>query len=50
MTFGALQHSKEKAFNPVKLVECLGIRTGEQQDAQEQVNFWGYCPQWLTNH
>ncbi|KAJ1309785.1 hypothetical protein OPQ81_006550 [Rhizoctonia solani] len=35
MTFGALQHSEEKAFNPVKLVECLGIRTGEQQDAQE---------------
>ncbi|CAE6449091.1 unnamed protein product [Rhizoctonia solani] len=35
MTFGALQHSNEKAFNPVKLVECLGIRTGEQQDAQE---------------
>ncbi|CAE7168504.1 unnamed protein product [Rhizoctonia solani] len=35
MTFGALQHSNEKAFNPVKLVECLGIRAGEQQDAQE---------------
>ncbi|CAE6483095.1 unnamed protein product [Rhizoctonia solani] len=35
ITFGALQHSNEKAFNPVKLVECLGIRTGEQQDAQE---------------
>ncbi|CAE6490373.1 unnamed protein product [Rhizoctonia solani] len=35
MTFGALQHSNERAFNPVKLVECLGIRTGEQQDAQE---------------
>ncbi|KAG8713111.1 hypothetical protein FRC11_013264, partial [Ceratobasidium sp. 423] len=35
MTFGALQHSNEKAFNPVKFVECLGIRTGEQQDAQE---------------
>ncbi|KAF8758544.1 Cysteine proteinase [Rhizoctonia solani] len=35
VTFGALQHSKEKSFNPVKLVECLGIRAGEQQDAQE---------------
>lgn len=35
ITFGALQHSGEKSFNPVKFVECLGIRTAEQQDAQE---------------
>ncbi|KAG8727339.1 hypothetical protein FRC12_022595, partial [Ceratobasidium sp. 428] len=34
-TFGMLQEGTKKAFNPVKLVERLGIRTAEQQDAQE---------------
>lgn len=34
-TFGMLQESGAKSFNPVKFVECLGIRAAEQQDAQE---------------
>ncbi|KAI0044824.1 cysteine proteinase [Auriscalpium vulgare] len=34
-TFAALQESKTKVFNPVKLVESLKLRTNEQQDAQE---------------
>ncbi|KAG9126666.1 hypothetical protein FRC07_002539 [Ceratobasidium sp. 392] len=34
-TFGMLQQSVKKSFNPVKFVECLGIRAAEQQDAQE---------------
>ncbi|QRW14456.1 ubiquitin carboxyl-terminal hydrolase [Ceratobasidium sp. AG-Ba] len=34
-TFGMLQESSAKSFNPVKFVECLGIRAAEQQDAQE---------------
>ncbi|KAI0032221.1 cysteine proteinase [Vararia minispora EC-137] len=33
--FAALQGSKRKVFNPVKLVESLRLRTSEQQDAQE---------------
>ncbi|KAI0345367.1 cysteine proteinase [Trametopsis cervina] len=35
VTFAAMQLSRELAFNPVKLVESLKIRTTEQQDAQE---------------
>lgn len=35
MTFAALQQSEQIAFNPVKLVESLKLRTTEQQDAQE---------------
>ncbi|KAI0064483.1 cysteine proteinase [Artomyces pyxidatus] len=34
-TFAALQESKRKVFNPIKLVESLKLRTNEQQDAQE---------------
>lgn len=37
VTFAAMQMSKEIAFNPVKLVESLKLRTTEQQDAQECV-------------
>lgn len=43
VTFAAMQLSRELAFNPVKLVESLKIRTTEQQDAQEYV-----CP--LIHH
>jgi hypothetical protein len=35
VTFAALQHSKLRTFNPVKLVESLKLRASEQQDAQE---------------
>ncbi|KAJ3545017.1 hypothetical protein NM688_g5677 [Phlebia brevispora] len=35
VTFAAMQACTESAFNPVKLVESLKIRTTEQQDAQE---------------
>lgn len=34
-----MQESIQSAFNPVKLVESLKLRTTEQQDAQELV----YC-------
>ncbi|KAG8748314.1 hypothetical protein FRC10_007705 [Ceratobasidium sp. 414] len=34
-TFGMLQQSSKKSFNPIKFMECLGIRAAEQQDAQE---------------
>ncbi|KAF9820152.1 hypothetical protein IEO21_01585 [Rhodonia placenta] len=35
VTFAAMQESTQSAFNPVKLVESLKLRTSEQQDAQE---------------
>ncbi|KAI0086174.1 cysteine proteinase [Irpex rosettiformis] len=35
VTFAAMQSSNLSAFNPVKLVESLKLRTTEQQDAQE---------------
>ncbi|KAH9934725.1 cysteine proteinase [Fomitopsis serialis] len=35
VTFAAMQEGIESAFNPVKLVESLKLRTTEQQDAQE---------------
>ncbi|GBE82261.1 cysteine proteinase [Sparassis latifolia] len=35
VTFAAMQEGIESAFNPVKLVESLKLRTAEQQDAQE---------------
>ncbi|KAI0934305.1 hypothetical protein AcV5_006190 [Taiwanofungus camphoratus] len=35
VTFAAMQQGVESAFNPVKLVESLKLRTTEQQDAQE---------------
>ncbi|KAH9951255.1 cysteine proteinase [Amylocystis lapponica] len=35
VTFAAMQESIQSAFNPVKLVESLKLRTTEQQDAQE---------------
>ncbi|TCD68915.1 hypothetical protein EIP91_009466 [Steccherinum ochraceum] len=35
VTFSAMQESTQNAFNPVKLVESLKLRTTEQQDAQE---------------
>jgi ubiquitin carboxyl-terminal hydrolase 48 len=38
-TFAALQESRMKVFNPEKLVGSLQLRTNEQQDAQECVNF-----------
>lgn len=34
-TFAHLEHSELKFFNPERLVDSLGLRTGEQQDAQE---------------
>ena len=42
-TFAAMQTCKEVAFNPVKLVESLKLRTTEQQDAQECV-----CVPWTS--
>ena len=43
-TFAAMQTCKEVAFNPVKLVESLKLRTTEQQDAQECVCVpWTLC-------
>lgn len=35
-----MQEGNESAFNPVKLVESLKLRTTEQQDAQE-------CAHWF---
>ncbi|KAI0688254.1 cysteine proteinase [Cytidiella melzeri] len=35
VTFAAMQLSQQTAFNPIKLVESLKLRTTEQQDAQE---------------
>ncbi|KAH9842756.1 cysteine proteinase [Rhodofomes roseus] len=35
VAFAAMQEGMESAFNPVKLVESLKLRTTEQQDAQE---------------
>ncbi|OBZ75519.1 Ubiquitin carboxyl-terminal hydrolase 48 [Grifola frondosa] len=35
VTFAAMQQCIQSAFNPVKLVESLKLRTSEQQDAQE---------------
>ncbi|KAL4247306.1 peptidase C19 family protein [Abortiporus biennis] len=35
VTFAAMQESTQSAFNPVKLMESLKLRTTEQQDAQE---------------
>ncbi|KZT68135.1 hypothetical protein DAEQUDRAFT_340767 [Daedalea quercina L-15889] len=35
VTFAAMQEGNKSAFNPVKLVESLRLRTTEQQDAQE---------------
>ncbi|EGO18657.1 hypothetical protein SERLADRAFT_418842 [Serpula lacrymans var. lacrymans S7.9] len=35
VTFTALQESKQRVFNPSKLVESLRLSTSEQQDAQE---------------
>ncbi|EPT06051.1 hypothetical protein FOMPIDRAFT_1034036 [Fomitopsis schrenkii] len=35
VAFAAMQEGNESAFNPVKLVESLKLRTTEQQDAQE---------------
>jgi ubiquitin C-terminal hydrolase len=34
-TFAHLQRSKLRYFNPERLVDSLGLRTEEQQDAQE---------------
>ncbi|CAL1704590.1 unnamed protein product [Somion occarium] len=35
VTFAAMQESIQSAFNPIRLVESLKLRTTEQQDAQE---------------
>ncbi|KZO97701.1 hypothetical protein CALVIDRAFT_535804 [Calocera viscosa TUFC12733] len=34
-TFAALQQCRQNVYNPIKLVESLGLRTSEQQDATE---------------
>ncbi|EJU05183.1 hypothetical protein DACRYDRAFT_103677 [Dacryopinax primogenitus] len=34
-TFAALQQCRQNIYNPIKLVESLGLRTSEQQDATE---------------
>ncbi|KZV97028.1 cysteine proteinase [Exidia glandulosa HHB12029] len=35
MTFAGLQMGAQKAYDPVRLAECLGLRAAVQQDAQE---------------
>jgi ubiquitin C-terminal hydrolase len=35
VTFAALELSKRRTFNPIKLVESLKLRASDQQDAQE---------------
>ncbi|KZT53991.1 cysteine proteinase [Calocera cornea HHB12733] len=35
VTFAALQQCRQNVYNPIKLVESLGLRTSEQQDATE---------------